>query len=127
MSRIQGPWLLPQGLFQGLAVLAFQHLLLGAPGTAPFLAADLLDLPAESALFFEDPLFQSLDQEPPGVKPIHRLAPALLATNLNSGRFMGQENRNRSLIDLLSSGAGSANKLLAQIRLANAERLHSPH
>jgi hypothetical protein len=105
-------------------VLCLQGLLLGPPGTPPFLSPDLFD----PRLFGTDePRPESLDpveEKTAGEKTVQRLGTFLLAFYGETRRQVDEINARGGLVDLLPPGTGGTDEGFAELLLPDAELLH---
>ncbi len=114
----------PARLFFRLFVFRCKHFLLGAAGSPALLATDFL-LRLALLTFDADPFFfDPIAEIPPGKKTVGCLQARLLTSDFDAGGRMAQLHAGRRFIDFLPALAGTADKLLGEIGLADPERRH---
>lgn len=105
-------------------MFSFEHFVLSAAGAATLLAADFLLFLLPLALRTEFALFQLITQVSTGKKPVGALQAGGLAFDFNAGWRMTKLYAGRRFIDLLSAGAGAADKIFREFLFADAQRGH---
>jgi hypothetical protein len=108
----------------GAEVLRLQNLLLGPPGSAPFLTPDLLHPHPFRGDETDLQSFDPVEEQPAGKKPVQRLGALLLALDRKAGRQMDEMYTGRGFVDLLAAGARGSDKGFAEFLLADAEACH---
>ena len=113
------------GFFRPVFFLVVDHDGFLAAGTAAFLAADFFLFLLARGLDALDAFFDFVAQLAPGEKAVHGLGPFALTLHLDAGRFVQNLDARTGLVHLLPAAAGTANKVLDQVILPDAEALHA--
>jgi hypothetical protein len=113
-----------EGLLFRLEVLCLQGLLLGPPGTPPFLPPDLFDPHPFGADEPRPEPLNPVEEKTAGEKAVQRLGTFLLAFYGETRRQMDEKDARGGLVDLLTPGTGGTDEGFAEFFLPDAEALH---
>jgi len=105
-------------------VLCLQGLLLGPPGTPPFLPPDLFDPHPLGAYESRPEPLDPVEEKTAGEKAVQRLGTFLLAFYGETRRQMDEKDARGGLVDLLTPGTGGTDEGFAELLLPDAEALH---
>src|SRR5207249_8595541 len=114
----------PRGLLLTERALGGEHLLLGAPRPAPFLAPDARPLARGRLRHPALPRLELLEEEPAREEAVEGLGALALAADDEAGRPVAKHDAGRHLVDVLPAAPARADELLLEVLLAHAEPAH---